>query len=226
MARVTARRIGRIESTYTSGLGTLTWAWVMTADGRVLYRLTRIDGRPERNEWRLIYQLRATERREIGRTRPRLWTCLPAWPASAGTISARTTARRRRRGRPRTGHPARTGGIHDARLGSAAMSAAVSGVNDRVSTPRRAVLHGPASTATCWAILRTRSRLWVTNISAKPCRRRSSGSRTMTSLDGSGPSCQRALGGAGQIPRAERVRGDLELLGAPRLQTVAAIAKT
>jgi hypothetical protein len=66
MARVTARGIGRIESTYTSGLGTLTWAWVMTADGRVLYRLTRIDGRPERNEWRLIYQLRATERREIG----------------------------------------------------------------------------------------------------------------------------------------------------------------
>jgi hypothetical protein len=66
MARVTARGIGRIESTYTSGLGTLTWTWVMTADGRVLYRLTRINGRPERNEWRLIYQLRATERREIG----------------------------------------------------------------------------------------------------------------------------------------------------------------
>jgi hypothetical protein len=51
MARVTARGIGRIESTYTSELGTLTWAWVMTADGRVLYRLTRINGRPERNEW-------------------------------------------------------------------------------------------------------------------------------------------------------------------------------
>jgi hypothetical protein len=66
MARVTARGIGRIESTYTSGLGMLTWAWVMTADGRVLYRLTRIDGRSERNEWRLIYQLKATERREIG----------------------------------------------------------------------------------------------------------------------------------------------------------------
>jgi hypothetical protein len=66
MARLTARGIGRIESTCTSGLGTLTWAWVMTADGRVLYRLTRIDGRSERNEWRLIYQLRATERQEIG----------------------------------------------------------------------------------------------------------------------------------------------------------------
>jgi hypothetical protein len=40
----------------------------------------------------------------------------------------------------------------------------------------------PASTATCWAILGTRPRLWVTNISAKPCRRRLSGSRTMTAL--------------------------------------------
>jgi hypothetical protein len=66
MARVTARGIGRIESTYTSELGTLTWAWVMTPDGRVLYRLSHINGRPERNEWRLVYQLRASERREIG----------------------------------------------------------------------------------------------------------------------------------------------------------------
>jgi hypothetical protein len=65
MARVTARGTGRLDSTDTSELGTLTWAWVMTADGRVLYRVTRINGRPERNEWRLIYQLRATERREI-----------------------------------------------------------------------------------------------------------------------------------------------------------------
>jgi hypothetical protein len=66
MARVTARGIGRIESTYTSELGTLSWAWVMTADGRVLYRLSHINGRPERNKWRLIYQLRVSERREIG----------------------------------------------------------------------------------------------------------------------------------------------------------------
>jgi hypothetical protein len=32
----------------------------------VLYRLSRINGHPERNYWRLVYQLSATERRQIG----------------------------------------------------------------------------------------------------------------------------------------------------------------
>ena len=66
MARATAREIGRLESTYTSDLGQLTWAWVLKSDGRVMYRLSRINGRPERNYWRLLYQLNATERWEVG----------------------------------------------------------------------------------------------------------------------------------------------------------------
>jgi hypothetical protein len=66
MARLSAREIGRIESTYTSDLGKLTWAWAMKADGRVLYRLSHINGRPERNYWRMLYQLSATERWEVG----------------------------------------------------------------------------------------------------------------------------------------------------------------
>ena len=66
MARFTAREIGRIESAYTSELGQLTWAWVLKADGRVLYRLSHINGRPERNYWRQVYELTATELREIG----------------------------------------------------------------------------------------------------------------------------------------------------------------
>ena len=66
MARLTAREIGQIESTYTSDLGQLTWAWVLKADGRVLYRLSHINGRPERNYWRMVYQLSATERWEVG----------------------------------------------------------------------------------------------------------------------------------------------------------------
>ena len=65
VARLTAQ-IGRLESTYTSDLGQLTWAWVLKADGRVMYRLSRINGRPERNYWRLLYQLSATERWEVG----------------------------------------------------------------------------------------------------------------------------------------------------------------
>jgi hypothetical protein len=66
MARQSAREIGRIESTYTSELGKLSWTWVLKADGRVLYRLSQVNGRPERNYWRLLHQLDATERAEIG----------------------------------------------------------------------------------------------------------------------------------------------------------------
>ena len=67
MARLTAREIGRLESTYTSDLGQLTWVWVLRADGRVMYRLSHINGRPERNYWRQVYQLSETEREEVGR---------------------------------------------------------------------------------------------------------------------------------------------------------------
>jgi hypothetical protein len=66
MPKSSARDIGQIESTYTSELGTLSWTWVMKPDGKVLYRLSNIDGRAERNYWRLIYQLDSTERWEIG----------------------------------------------------------------------------------------------------------------------------------------------------------------
>jgi hypothetical protein len=66
VARHSAREIGQIESTYTSDLGQLTWAWVLKADGRVLYRLSHINGRPERNYWRMVYQLSATQRWEVG----------------------------------------------------------------------------------------------------------------------------------------------------------------
>ncbi len=65
MARLTARESGRIETTYTSELAKLSWTWVMKPDGRVLYRLSHINGRPERNYWRQVYQLTPAERREI-----------------------------------------------------------------------------------------------------------------------------------------------------------------
>jgi hypothetical protein len=66
MARFTAREIGRIETTYTSDLATLSWTWIMKRDGTVLYRLSHINGRAERNYWRQVYRLTATERWEIG----------------------------------------------------------------------------------------------------------------------------------------------------------------
>jgi hypothetical protein len=66
MARFTTREIGRIETTYTSELATLSWTWIMKPNGKVLYRLSRINGRPERNYWRQVYELTTTERWEIG----------------------------------------------------------------------------------------------------------------------------------------------------------------
>jgi hypothetical protein len=69
--RLTAREISRIETIYTSDLGTLGWAWVVRADGEVQYRLSHVDGRRERNPWRSICRLTAVERRAIDSDRAR-----------------------------------------------------------------------------------------------------------------------------------------------------------
>ena len=66
MARLAAREISRIETAYTSDLGTLSWAWIVRADGEVQYRLTHVDGRRERNPWRSVCRLTTAERRAIG----------------------------------------------------------------------------------------------------------------------------------------------------------------
>ena len=65
MPRLTAREISRIETTYTSDLGTFAWSWVVRADGEVQYRLSHVDGRRERNPWRSICRLTTVERRVI-----------------------------------------------------------------------------------------------------------------------------------------------------------------
>lgn len=71
MPRFSAREIGRIETTYASTLGQLSWSWVMRADGTIAYRLTQVDGRSERNDWQLVRQLTAVEKRAIGHDRAR-----------------------------------------------------------------------------------------------------------------------------------------------------------
>lgn len=65
MPRFAAREIGRIETSYTSDLGKLSWTWIIRADGEVLYRLSHVDGRPERNDWQPVYRLTAVERRAL-----------------------------------------------------------------------------------------------------------------------------------------------------------------
>jgi hypothetical protein len=63
--RLAAREISRIETAYTSDLGTLSWAWVVRADGEVQYRLSHVDGRRERNPWRSVCRLTTIECRAI-----------------------------------------------------------------------------------------------------------------------------------------------------------------
>jgi hypothetical protein len=62
----TAREIARIQTSYAGEFATLSWVWVMREDGDVLYRLSEIDGRPERNDWQLIRRLSRADRWEIG----------------------------------------------------------------------------------------------------------------------------------------------------------------
>jgi hypothetical protein len=64
--RLSAREISRIETTYSSDLGTFSWSWVVRADGEVQYRLSHVDGRRERNPWRSVCRLTTVERRAIG----------------------------------------------------------------------------------------------------------------------------------------------------------------
>ncbi len=65
MPRLTAREISRIETTYSSELGTFSWSWVVRADGEVQYRLSHVDGRRERNPWQSVCHLTTVERRAI-----------------------------------------------------------------------------------------------------------------------------------------------------------------
>ncbi|MGP7996644.1 MAG: hypothetical protein ACLPKI_04820 [Streptosporangiaceae bacterium] len=60
MALIPAKVIVRISSTTSSDLGELSWEWVLRADGEVCYRLTKVDGHPERNPWTAVTRLPAT----------------------------------------------------------------------------------------------------------------------------------------------------------------------
>jgi hypothetical protein len=69
--RLAAREISRIETAYSSDLGTFSWSWVVRANGEVQYRLSHVDGRRERNPWRSVCHLTAVELRVIYADPPR-----------------------------------------------------------------------------------------------------------------------------------------------------------
>jgi hypothetical protein len=61
MALISPRVIARVNSSSASELAVMSFEWIMRADGQVLYRLTKVDGRGERNPWSVVTQLAPAE---------------------------------------------------------------------------------------------------------------------------------------------------------------------
>ncbi len=61
MAWLSPKVIAQVSSRSASKLGATSWEWIMRADGQVLYRLTEVDGRRERNPWTPATRLPAAE---------------------------------------------------------------------------------------------------------------------------------------------------------------------
>ena len=57
MAGGSSRVIARIFSTHNSEYASLTWEWILRADGQVYYRLAQLRGRREHNLWRPVAQV-------------------------------------------------------------------------------------------------------------------------------------------------------------------------
>lgn len=57
MALMSPKVIAQVICRSHSALAVMSWEWVLRADGQVLYRLTKVDGRRERNPWTLVTQL-------------------------------------------------------------------------------------------------------------------------------------------------------------------------
>ena len=51
MAWLSPKVIAQVSSRSASELAATSWEWIMRADGQVLYRLTEVNGRLERNPW-------------------------------------------------------------------------------------------------------------------------------------------------------------------------------
>jgi hypothetical protein len=66
MALLSPKVIAQVSGRSAGELGAMSWEWIMRADGQVLYRLTKVNGRRERNPWILATRLPAAELDAIG----------------------------------------------------------------------------------------------------------------------------------------------------------------
>ena len=61
MALLSPKVIAQVNGRAAGELGVMSWEWIMRADGQVLYRLTKVNGRLERNPWAMGTRLPAAE---------------------------------------------------------------------------------------------------------------------------------------------------------------------
>jgi hypothetical protein len=61
MALLSPKVIAQVSGRSAGELGVMSWEWIMRADGQVFYRLTKVNGRRERNPWTLATRLPAGE---------------------------------------------------------------------------------------------------------------------------------------------------------------------
>jgi hypothetical protein len=61
MALLSPKVIAQVSTRSAGKLGVTCWEWIMRADGQVLYRLTEVDGRRERNPWTPVTRLPSAE---------------------------------------------------------------------------------------------------------------------------------------------------------------------
>ena len=67
MALLAPKVIAQVSGRSVGELGAMSWEWIMRADGQVFYRLTKVNGKRERNPWALATQLPAAELEAIRR---------------------------------------------------------------------------------------------------------------------------------------------------------------
>ena len=59
MALLRPKVIAQVSVRSAGALAVTTWEWILRADGQVFYRLSKVNGRPERNPWTLATRLPA-----------------------------------------------------------------------------------------------------------------------------------------------------------------------
>ena len=61
MALLSPKVIAQVSGHSAGKLGEMSWEWIIRHDGEVLYRLTEVNGRRERNPWTLATRLPAAD---------------------------------------------------------------------------------------------------------------------------------------------------------------------